>query len=177
MAIIGIDIDDTVISFVEAWLKWYRRDSNEEIYVNDITDWNIAQFVKVGDRIYDYINDPKLYQEVKEIWMAKWAVTNLRKMGHRVIFPTSCPIGLPHGEKLNTLNKMGFKIDHKDYMELKDKTLLNMDVLIDDNFDTISKFSGLKILFAQPWNSKELGGYDFRSGNWVDIMKFLKEKI
>jgi len=84
-------------------------------------------------------------------------INKLRQDGHRILFITSCT-KYSAGRKLEWLQKWGYleKSHHcPDYIECGEKTLINVDVMIDDRFSTIENFAKLgklPILFIQPWN-------------------------
>lgn len=175
--IIFVDCDDVIADFVHEWLRLYRADCDikgkeDDVYKSDIKSWEISKYVKAGKDIYKYISQPSTYNLVKPVDMSLWGVTNLRKMGYRVVFATSCPIGL-NGVKFEWLNKNKFDVRMKDYIEINDKSLLRGDVIIDDNPDNVLSFDGLAIMFSQPWN--ENVNYAYHPVGWINTIKLLKE--
>lgn len=167
-----VDVDDTVLPLVEEVLRWYNLDTDEGILKSDIKDWNIGSFVKDGNKLCGYFGNPNLYNNIKPVYMALWGITNLRKMGFRVVFATSCAKG-SEGRKFKWLNDNKFNVKEEDYVELKDKSLLNGDLIIDDNYKNVMNFKGFGILVSQDWNEKY--EYPFRSHSWVETIKMVKE--
>jgi 5'(3')-deoxyribonucleotidase len=56
---------------------------------------------------------------------------------------------------------------------LRDKYLLNVDVLIDDCLDNFKGFKGFRVIVDSPWNRKGILGvdYDYRAYNFNDVEK------
>jgi len=174
-----VDFDDVIVEFVQEWLRCYRIDcemegKDDDVYKSDIKSWDISKYVKSGKDIYKYISQPSIYNLVKPVDMSLWAITNLRKMGFRVVFATSCPIGL-NGVKFEWLNRNRFNVKLKDYVEISDKSLLRGDMIIDDNPDNVFGFNGLGILFSQAWN--ENISYDYHPVGWINTIKLIREII
>lgn len=102
------------------------------------------------------LEDPALYDNMPSIPGALDGVNQLRAAGHRVVFATVSPNGSA-GRKLRWLVDHGFlawqpqpgeaPTTHPDYIEIKDKSLLRGDMLIDDGPHNIAAFRGTAILF------------------------------
>jgi len=159
--IIFIDVDDVVADLISAWLARYNKDWNDSLASDMITEWEISKFVKpeCGDRIYEYLEDPALYDTVQPIApsTAKAALYRLRLLGHRIVFATTSVNGSA-GRKLRWLYDYGFLEKsriQKDYIEVSDKGLLYGDILIDDGYHNITTFKGFPILFDRFHNRHE----------------------
>ena len=76
------------------------------------------------------------------------------------------------GRKYEWLLENGFEIDHHNYIEIYRKDLLDVDIMVDDNFNNVSKAQGIGILFDAPWNRQ----YDWfpRANNWDDVIKIIE---
>jgi len=99
---------------------------------------------------------------------------NFLRIFSRVVFVTS-NFGDVGRAKFNALNRLGFQVDKKDFIEASDKSLIRGDFLIDDNFDNCNSFSNCGILFTKPWNLKD--NFEFRVNNWNDIMNFFAQEM
>lgn len=155
MYTIAVDVDGTIAALEQAWLARYNRDYGDNMTREQWIDWNVAQFVKpeCGSKIYEYLKDPTLYDEVYPIEGALEGVNKLRDEGHRVIFPTTTPIE-SSGAKYYWLKHYKFLDKDADYIEVADKGLVLADFLLDDGFHNITAFRGTGILYRQPWNVK-----------------------
>lgn len=145
------DVDGVLADLHTAWLKRYNLEYNDKLVVNDMTQWDIECLVKpeCGTKIFDFL-DYTIYEEVKPFRGALTAVRYARQWS-RVVFVTT-PCNNHGGAKLVWLNKHGFEVDKKDYIECHDKSLIRGDVLIDDCPENLLNFVGLAILFDRPWN-------------------------
>src|SRR5512137_1810696 len=94
MKTIAMDVDDVCAMLSETWVAKYNKDWNDNLKVNEITEWAIEKFVKpeCGKRIFSYLDNPKLYDSVQPVEGARKGIKALRSMGYRVVFVTSCPI-------------------------------------------------------------------------------------
>lgn len=153
--IIALDIDGVLARLGEVWIQRYNKDYNDNVSWDDITEWATHKFVKpkCGTKIYDYLKDSKLYDEVQPYEDAYEVVTKLREDGNRVIFPTTTPIESA-GAKYYWLQRNNLMPNDRDYIEVKDKTLVRADFLLDDNYNNYKTFPGIGVLRLQPWNEK-----------------------
>jgi len=159
-----IDIDDTIADLLSAWLRRYNKDYNDHLQKKDITEWDMRKFVKpeCGEIIYEYLDDPTLYDEVfllEPEYVVKRTISALKQLGYRVVFATT-PVYKNQGRKLQWLYDYGFlesKRFQKDYIEVGDKSLLNgsYGTLLDDGIHNIRAYSGYKILYNQPHNAND----------------------
>jgi len=100
--VIACDVDDVACDLVTEWIRLYNRDYFDTLSTPDITEWNIVKFVKpeCGDKIYDYLDNPSLYDTIYPVERSIDGVIALRNMGHRVVFVTSAVNGCA-GRKLS----------------------------------------------------------------------------
>lgn len=168
--IIAIDIDDTIANLSDVWLSRYCHDYNDNLTKKDITKWSVHKFVKpeCGERIYDYLKDPTLYNFVEPIPYSLEAV-NLLKRVARVIFVTAPTLEVM-GKKYYWLKEHGYIDSLDDYIETKEKYLIKYDYIIDDRYENISS-SNDNWLYNAPWNKKF--NYPQRIKSWK---KFIDEK-
>jgi 5'-nucleotidase len=171
--IIAMDVDDICAQLMVEWLARYNKDYGDNLKIKDITDWDISRFVKpeCGNRIFRYLQDPSLYDNVKPTEGAVEGVAELRKLGYRIFFVTSSPLETPN-RKYYWLKDNGFKPVEKDYVELRDKSVLLMDYMFDDRYDNAANFSGTAFLLTRPWNKKYY--YGNRVSNWKEFLDKIK---
>ena len=180
--IIGVDCDDVVINLIPNWIAMYNEDYDDHLNVNDITEWKIDKFVKCGDEIYDYIHttpDFNIYNHCEPIKGAWKGIKKLRKMGFRVIYVTASN---RMDSKYDWLEKHSFLDKRENFVHAYDKTLINMDFLIDDRWENVQEFiqdpNKRAILFEKPWNTSKKDNYDevdnryIRKNNWKEIIDY-----
>ena len=175
MKVVYVDVDDVCALLEPVWLGRYNKDYNDNLTDEDLKEWSIEKFVKpeCGLKIYEYLKDPKIYDEVLPRDGALDGVNAIREMGHyRVLFATSCPVEVA-GRKFHWLREYGFIKKERDYIEIRDKSLLRGDYMIDDSYDNVSGFTGYGYLLTRPWNRKYI--WYHRINDWKDFVNILKD--
>lgn len=178
--ILAIDVDGVVADLHTTWLRRYNQEYGDIVQYEDIGKWRMQDIVKpeCGEKIYDYIKDPSVYDDVKPIKGALEGVTALRNMGHRIVFASSCLMGTADAKWL-WLNKHGFlksNLAHgtdKDWLAVNDKTLVRSAYLLDDKYENISTFPGIGVLFDQPWNRNKK--WYLRAHSWPEFVKIISD--
>jgi len=152
MAIIACDVDGLVANLMRVWLEKYNKDWNDNLKVKNVKDWGIQNYVKpeCGLKIFNYIKDPSLYDEVLPFPGALDFINKLKE-NHKVFFVTASP---PEqmGRKFYWLKEHGFIRKITQYVEARNKSLIRADWLIDDYHGNTKGFIGKTILLARPWN-------------------------
>lgn len=153
--IVFVDVDDVCALLSPVWLGLYNKDYNDNLTDDDLTDWYIDKFVKpeCGLKIYHYLKEPSMYDKVEPREGALAGVEALRQIGFRVLFATSCPVEVA-GRKFYWLREHGFVKKERDYIEIRDKSLLLGRYMIDDNYENVNGFAGYGYLLTRPWNKK-----------------------
>jgi 5'-nucleotidase len=177
--LIGLDIDDTVADLVSsAWLPRYNLLYRDSLTPKDTVDWDISKFVKkeCGKKIYELL-DNSLYDDVVPVFGAIRGIHALREQGHEIIYITSfCPS--TSGRKFNWLKEFHLIDNPHDYMECNRKTLLRIDILVDDKAETIENLykTCTGILYERPWNKDSSA---IRAKSWKDVLTLVRkiEKI
>ena len=183
--IIACDVDDVVADLIGEWLRRYNADYADWLEPKDITRWDFMQFVKseCGDRFYDYLTNPDLYDHIEPIPGALESIARLQAAGHRVVFVTSCVREGMYDQKYRWLQKHGLLGDRKDYVGVHDKALVAADALIDDGVHNVFPWSMRwerpAVLFDKPHNryySPPVSGIH-RARGWGETMALLEEVL
>lgn len=177
------DVDGVVASLLPAWLARYEKDFDHKLTNEDITAWDLKQFVKpeCGVKIFDYLHDKTLYDEVLPIPGALAGIEALRELGYRIVFGTASNSSMS-GRKLHWLEEHGFLTllfgsMSYDYVELNDKRLLSGSAcaIIDDYPKNLKGFLH-PVLFRQPHN--HLGCPDEpmteHADGWTEVVAYFK---
>ena len=171
-----VDVDGVVADLHTEWLRLYNMEYDDDLTVDKITSWDMQSFVKpeCGSKIFGYLHDLSLYNLVNPIDGAVSSVRWLRRHGYDVRFVTSGVFPA----KVQWLGEQGlllgeYYMSSPDVIIAHDKSVINADIMIDDNYKNLETFQGkTKILFAQPWNNVPVGNY-FRADDWPDVIQFL----
>ena len=176
--ILALDVDGTTGGLHPEWLQRYNRDYNDTMTVSQIKAWEIHKFVKpeCGKHIYDYLQDPSLYDNVKPIDGAVEYVDCLRPM-YEIMHVTHATTG-HKGRKLRWLMEHKLIMPGERYLEQENKSLVPADFLVDDYDKNVRDFrgngnKGVGILFGQEWNKEfiELNRVD----GWKELFYYLKD--
>lgn len=175
--ILAIDVDGVVADLHTTWLNMYNKDWNDNLQTEDIVDWNIHQFTKkeCGMLMYDYIENPFIYDYVNPIEGSFKYIPLLREK-YRIIFATSSTIGTM-GKKYIWLKKHNFIENLDDYTELKDKSLIRANALLDDYHVNLYSFLGKKYLFDSNWNKNKEKNEIIRVYGWENAYLKIMETM
>lgn len=155
---LALDVDEVVLDMLAEWVRRYNEQYGDNLKVEEVNQWDMTKVCpKAGKAIYEILQEPDFYEEVKAIPGALDDVEYARSLGMRVIYVSSCVVG-SMDTKVRRLIELGFLPQGKtqrDFFAATDKTLVNADVLIDDNVDNVEAWlaSGRKaFLRRQPHN-------------------------
>lgn len=182
MTTVFVDVDGVVANLYITWLELYNNEYKDNLTENGILEWGIEKFVKpeCGLKIFKYIENPFIYDDVLPIPGALEKINFLKSLGFRIVYATT-PAKNTYGVKYDWLTKYSFIESRNDYIEIHDKSLLLGDYLVDDNLNTVKKFRGAGILYTQPWNKRFK--YAKRANNWhqvlyhMNLVKFPEDNI
>jgi len=175
--LIAMDVDGVVAALDTNWMAWYNRIYNDNVQASDITDWDVHKFVKpeCGHKIYEFLKNPSLYDDVLPYPGASSSIAILKSQGHRIVYATTSPIE-SFGRKFLWLKQYGFITDLKDYFETNDKSLVRADILVDDRPKNLETFVGKKVLYAQKWNATEKWNINYLyAESWEDVIRYCNE--
>jgi len=180
---VGVDVDGVVADLHKEWLRRYNTDFNDNLTEEDIKTWAIQEYVKPEARvlnknglmpIFQYLQDPDLYEQTPEIPHAREGLEYIRRRGHDVVLVSSCVLNQAD-------QKMHWVINHKmitplrgdtllDFVAMSDKRFLKADALIDDRDKNVKEAMGFRILYDSPWNyDTSPEDYDYRMNSWLDV--------
>lgn len=173
------DVDGVVAKLDETWFARYNRDYDDNLTDDKVTGWGMDEFVKpeCGSKIYDYLQDPTLYDNCPPMQDALWGINQLRDMGYRVVFVTSSTAG-HSGRKYRWLIDNGFLNSHhasiRDYVEAADKSVVAGDFIVDDGIHNLDTSPARPIMFLRPWNKKDTDKYPYVE-NWGELVQSIQE--
>jgi 5'(3')-deoxyribonucleotidase len=176
-----VDVDDSLSKdFCSNWINWHNEQTGEKIKIEQLTDWDITQFVKseYKRRIYEYLEEPvsaniifKTCTPMEDsIEVTKW----LQQYFDLLVVSASHPMNAPY--KFQWLQRYYPHIPVKNINFWQDKTLLTSvsDWIIEDNYKNASKFK-YGLLITRSWNKKYQ--YDKRFNTWLEIKNYIQRLI
>lgn len=142
--ILALDVDEVVLDMIPEWLRRYNEKYGDSVRPEDVDRWDFTQVCpKAGARVYDLLREPGFYSRVEPVPGALEDVQRARSLGMRVVFVSSCVVGTVD-DKVRRLIDTGFLPDTKNqrnFFAATDKTLVNADVLVDDNVDNVEAWA------------------------------------
>ena len=181
--IITFDLDGTLGDLLTPWLKRYNKDFNDNLTPEDITDWNIHNFVKpeAKQKIYDYLKTGEIYDDVEPYPYMQSAVKNYTERKDTIAVCTATSNKAPVIEaKCKWLKKHFPLIPESNYIFTNNKGLIFSHVFYDDYAKNLYAYKesnpdGVAILVKQPHNHKEhlnkeffLLNMDVKEEFWID---------
>ena len=167
---IGIDFDGVMNDMIVTWVEWLNRDhKGYNVSPQDIVDWEMSKQYPALTReeLYAPLNSPEFWDEVHIKPEAPEVIERLLAAGHEIYVVTS-----------SQYNILSFKFDkclfaHFPYLTKKNviitynKSLINVDLLLDDGVHNFKDFSGIKVVFDAPYNQKFEA--DYRVASWKEF--------
>ena len=174
--VIGVDIDNCILSTTEAVLEQHYADTGEKLTLDDIKSYYIENHVSE-----EYRDDFHLIFLKKEMWKRAKVIPNcvevikrLHNQGHQIYFVTST-------EAKNVAKKSSFLQRTFPFLDIRkrlitthNKQMIKCDLLIDDCIDNVLNADYVSILMDYPWNSTAI--FDdasddkiYRVFNWTQV--------
>lgn len=170
--IVACDLDDVCWDFVQPLLQKYNLMYNDNVHFEDITDWDIHQFIKPECKnVFELCTEgffESLYipQERKEWLETLNVIADVRFVtaGYSHTIPWRAEL---------LKRELPF---FKDYMlvKLAEKELIKADFLIDDNEEHTINTDALAFLISKPWNNNQ--GVEFSRACSRIIQSILKKR-
>ena len=154
----GIDYDEVLRSLLDGMVTLYNENFNENLNRDDVKDFNVeVSFPKIKEETGSTASEWFFQQHGTELFVnspalpgIKASIDALRDVGHVIIVTYQ----KSHQNRLDTLNWLANNgIEADGICFLKNKTLLHLDYLIDDNhWNFIGSNVKHGILITAPYN-------------------------
>ena len=173
---IGIDFDNILSNTTSAYLDLFNKLVSTNYTMEDIRDWDMR---KVLPEKYKYLietlwNNKELWDSIKPLNESQVYV-NLLSKEHEVYIVTATGLQTVDN-KFSWLWKNYPFLDKDKFIIANDKTMIDLDVLIDDYQNNLlgGKYKG--ILFTYPWNEDFNAEQNdiIRVRNWTEAYKVIQ---
>lgn len=174
---IALDMDDTIVDLLDAWLYWLNNKYGFSYKRDDILSWKISNTIPLTDeQIFEPLHLKEFWETVKPLPYAVDSVNKLIELGHDVKIATASHYKiLPM--KLEECLFKHFPITYKDVIVIQDKSWLNCDFLVDDNEMNLRYFRGIRVLVDAPYNKyADFESYDYRISSLKDLTEIVSSK-
>ena len=177
--VLCVDVDDVVCNLQEVVIDLFNKRYGANYKLEDFTEFDIMNILPTQDAIVmrDMYSESGLYDKVKPMLGAQKALEKLVNLGHQVYLVTAA-IPKTYAEKVSFIKRFFPCIDESHIICMKHKWLLNCDVMIEDNLQTLlEKPHYHRILMNRPWNqsSKDWVYGINRCNNWSEILEVVNK--
>ena len=172
-----IDIDGTLVDTPILWLNWFENKYKIKYNRENLRTFEsfYEEFTKVAPEkdVLSFWNNTSLYDDLKPYTKAKLYVNKLKNQGYKIYFCSTCNF-LEHSvSKRNFLEKY-FSYEIEDLIIIRDKFLLNADLIIDDRPKTLEEFkkrnTKIKTIL-----SKQIFNLDNLNDTYIDEVEDLRD--
>lgn len=175
---VGIDLDSTLNTLDEDWLRLYNEKYSDDLKPSDILTWDTHKYTRpeCGMKIYELLDTPGLFASLDVRPGAKEFTDWLSSIKAEIYVVTAY-----HAEvcvdKRDWVKKNLPAVNPRNIIFCNNKGLIQTDILIDDGPHNILSYdkanpAGLPIVYAQPWNQDLYGLYP-RLSSYEDIKNYI----
>jgi 5'-nucleotidase len=175
---VGLDLDSTLSDFDLHWDRWIKL-HDPEFRPEAKTGWDIHQFTKLGKSVYEYLWIPGVFTRARPRFGAQEVVKQLQKDGHE-LFVVSHSHPNVWAEKNLWLEKHFPEIPEDNRIPLKNKSLLRIDLLVDDGLHNFQNFNGHGVIFDQSWNREvpeAIVARTVRAKDWPEVYRQIEKYV
>lgn len=177
--IICIDMDNTINNLVPKVLELYNYRAGKNIQISDITTYNFAECLpkEDADGIIELFKEKELWDSLEPLAHSQKVLRVLANQGHRIIVATATdPTNFEW--KVDWMRKHFSFIPTDNIIRIMDKSLLRIDMLIEDCMDNIISNVCERVLIDNPWNQSPSKDYAYdiaRVTSWEEIPGVIKD--
>ncbi len=177
--IICLDIDNVLNDLTEKTITLYNALANKNIQMSDITTYNFYDCLpkEDADGIIALFKNKKLWDSLKPLPYSQEALKKLIKQGHRIFLATATdPINFEW--KCDWLSRYFSFIPTDNIIRIMDKSLLRVDVMVDDHLSNLTSNVCERVCLDYSWNQSTSKDYAYdirRAYNWHDVIDIIKD--
>lgn len=150
-SVVSVDMDDVLYDFVKPLLHKYNLLYDDNIQYEDITDWNIHQFLKPECKNVFSLCTEGFFEELHiDQNVVDW-LTILNEIAD-LKFVSACNSNTVPQRAALLKRELSFFRDDQ-LVKLSDKSLIKADYLIDDNEQHCIDTDAVAYQIARPWNN------------------------
>ena len=177
--IICIDFDEVLFPTLSKVIEIYNKRYDDTLSLDTITTYNLYESLpsQVADRLLELFTDKEVYDNLQPYKGSVKALQTLANNGHEIYIATATSSkNLEWKEQL--LRRYFPFIPKENLIRIHNKKLLNVDVLVEDNLDTLTQTFADRICFDQPWNRSDSKDFAYsinRAYCWGDIVDIINK--
>lgn len=176
---IAIDFDSTLFPTLDKVIEIYNKRHNSDLQMSQNTSYNFYECwdQNIADEFLELYCDKEVYDNLRPYKGAIRAVKTLVEHGHEVYIATSTDVrNMEWKEEL--LQKHFPFIPKKNLIRIHNKSLLGVDVLIEDKLSNLKSTFAERVCFDQLWNHDDDADYVYgiyRIHNWGEIVAVIND--
>lgn len=177
--IIAIDFDSTLFPTMERVIEIYNKRHSTNMTLSQHTAYNFYEHFSsdVADELISIFVEKDAYENLQPYKGAVRAVKFLVEQGHEVYIATASDIrNMEWKEEL--IQKHFPFIPKNNLIRIYNKSMLNVDVLIEDNLNNLKSTLTERVCFSQPWNMDNGADYVYgiyRIHQWSEIINIIQD--
>lgn len=178
--IIAVDMDDTMVGLLPAWVNHLNKAHGLNVKVEDILEWDMRKaFPTLLDKeIYGPLETEEFWESVVPLPYAQPYLYKLFEEGHTIRVVTASHPKTVDAKLSKALYPYFNFIGYKDVIICYDKSCIKADVLIDDGPHNLKDFDGLRFLIHAPHNiNADKSSYDYRVNNMKEVYERLYQAV
>lgn len=175
---IGIDLDSVLNDLLNTWLSQYNEGWNDNLKPSDIHMWEMSLIVKkeCGKKIFDYILSPGFFRSLPVIRDSQRVTEWLSTFDEVELYVVTAYTPCVCKDKADWLAEYFPHIKQQNIIFCNDKSLVDIDYLIDDSPYNFIGFKGEYIVYDYPYN-KCLKDKFTRVYNWGEIQDYFRKVL
>ena len=166
---IGIDFDGVMNNMLETWVEWLNKEHGTKVKAEDVTEWELAKkfpYLEKSD-LFKPLNTPEFWDEVTIKHEAPEVIEKLIAEGHEIYVITSSHYKtLPYKLKKCLFAHFPY-LTKENVIVTYNKSLINVDLMLDDGAHNLKDFKSIKVVFDTPYNRDFEG--DYRVATWKEF--------
>lgn len=177
-----LDLDDTLRDLVGPWLTAINAVTGERLTPADITDWELGQFTRLGERAYQFIHEPWLYRQTR-LFPGAARVTARLTDTVPIVRILTAEVPEAHAVNCEWVDRHLPWIGHRHMIACHDKSLLARpgDVLVDDKPTNIRDWraaGGIGVVYDRPWNQQVARPRVYSwDGLWLWLRRYMQTGV
>jgi 5'(3')-deoxyribonucleotidase len=174
---IAIDFDETLFPTLEKVIEIYNNHHNTNIELSQITTYSFHDSFApdVADALLELFVEKDVYDCLQPYKGAVKSIKTLCEQGHEIYIATSTDVrNMEWKEQL--LQKHFPFIPKNNLIRIHNKSLLNVDVVVEDCLYNLKSTFADRVCFSQPWNQNESADYAYsiyRIHHWGEIINII----
>ena len=172
--IICVDFDNVLNDLTEKAIALYNTRNGKNIQLSDITTYNFSDCLpkEDADGIVALFADKELWDSLKPLAGSRDVLRKLVRKGHRIYVATATD-SINFDWKCKWFERYFPFIPSNNVIRIMDKSLLQVDVMIDDHLSNLTDNYCERICLDYPWNqsiSKDFAYGIKRVNSWNNII-------